>query len=70
MEVVYERCCGLDIHKKRIVACVIVPGPAGVPTKEIRTCGGWSPVKRCKSPPWLTLLVVVSDPLLFAVRGW
>ncbi len=39
MEVVYERCCGLDIHKQRIVACVIVPGPAGVPTKEIRTFG-------------------------------
>ena len=32
--------------------------------------GRWSPVKRCKSPPWLTLLVVVSDPLLVAVRGW
>src|SRR5215204_786122 len=39
MEVVYERCCGLDIHKKRIVACVIVPGPDGAPTKTIRTFG-------------------------------
>jgi transposase len=39
MEVVYERCGGLDIHKQRIVACVIVPGPAGAPTKEIRTFG-------------------------------
>ena len=25
MEVVHERCCGLDIHKKLIVACTIVP---------------------------------------------
>ena len=34
MEVIYERCCGLDIHKKSITACVIV-GRA----KEIRTFG-------------------------------
>src|SRR6266545_6277652 len=27
MEVVYECCCGLDIHKKTVVACVVVPGP-------------------------------------------
>ncbi|MBV9229030.1 MAG: hypothetical protein JOZ18_06925 [Chloroflexi bacterium] len=33
MEIVYERCCGLDIHKKRIVACLITPGVK----KEIRT---------------------------------
>jgi transposase len=25
MEVVYERCCGLDVHKKTVVACVIAP---------------------------------------------
>ncbi|NJD04235.1 MAG: IS110 family transposase [Ruminiclostridium sp.] len=23
MEVVYERCCGLDVHKDKIVACII-----------------------------------------------
>jgi transposase len=34
MEVVYERCCGLDIHKKSITACVIVGKK-----KEIRTFG-------------------------------
>ena len=25
MQVVYERCCGLDIHKRTVVACVITP---------------------------------------------
>ncbi len=25
MQVVYERCCGLDIHKKTAVACAITP---------------------------------------------
>ena len=37
MEVVYEYCCGLDIHKKTVVACVVVPGPGKQPHKEIRT---------------------------------
>lgn len=39
MEVVYERCCGLDIHKQTVVACVVVPGPGREPHKEIRTFG-------------------------------
>jgi transposase len=25
MEVIHERCCGLDVHKKAVVACVITP---------------------------------------------
>jgi transposase len=37
MEVVYERCCGLDIHKQTVVACVVVPGAGKQPHKEIRT---------------------------------
>src|SRR5216683_1644184 len=37
MEIVYERCCGLDIHKKRIVACLITPGGNKQRSKEIRT---------------------------------
>jgi transposase len=37
MEVVYEYCCGLDIHKKTVVACVVVPGAGKEPHKEIRT---------------------------------
>jgi transposase len=37
MEVKYERCCGIDVHKKTVVACVIVPGSDGQPTKETQT---------------------------------
>ena len=29
MEVVHERCAGLDVHKKTVVACVLTPGPGG-----------------------------------------
>jgi transposase len=39
MQVVYERCCGLDIHKRTVVACIIVPGPDKQPHKEVRSFG-------------------------------
>ena len=34
MQIVYERCCGLDVHKKTVVACLLAAG-----TKEVRTWG-------------------------------
>jgi transposase len=43
MEVVHERCCGLDVHKQTVVACVIVPGKTSQPNKEIRTFGTMTP---------------------------
>jgi transposase len=39
MDVLYERCCGLDIHKRTVVACVITPAPAGKPMQEVRSFG-------------------------------
>ena len=39
MEVKYERSCGIDVHKKNVVACVVVPGSDGQPEKETRTYG-------------------------------
>ena len=39
MDVLYERCCGLDIHKRTVVACVLGPGAGGRPAKEVRTFG-------------------------------
>lgn len=34
MQILYERCCGLDVHKKSITACIITPKG-----KEIKTFG-------------------------------
>lgn len=34
MKVLYDRCCGLDIHKRSVVACVLTPSG-----KEVRTFG-------------------------------
>jgi len=39
MQVVYERCCGLDVHKKIVVACLIVLAANGQRHKEFRTFG-------------------------------
>jgi transposase len=39
LDVIYERCCGLDVHKRSVVACLIVAGTHGEPRKEIRTFG-------------------------------
>jgi transposase len=37
MQVLHERCCGLDVHKKSVVACLLRPGPGAQPNKETRT---------------------------------
>ena len=39
MEILYPRCCGLDVHKRTVVACLLVSGPEGQAAKEIRTFG-------------------------------
>lgn len=37
MQVVHPCCCGLDIHKKFVVACLLTTAPGGQVTKEVRT---------------------------------
>ncbi len=39
MEVVCERCAGLDVHKKTVVACRVVAGRDGRPTRAVRRFG-------------------------------
>ena len=39
MDIVYERCCGLDIHKQLVVACLLTPGAGAEPVKEVRSFG-------------------------------
>ncbi|MFL5698438.1 MAG: IS110 family transposase [Ktedonobacteraceae bacterium] len=37
MQVLSERCCGLDVHKKTVVACVMITSPTGKVNKDVRT---------------------------------
>jgi transposase len=39
MQVVHARCCGLDVHKKTSVACVLLTQPNGHVEREVRTFG-------------------------------
>ena len=42
MDVVFTRCAGLDVHKKSITACRMVPNPMGQEAEgimELRTFG-------------------------------
>ena len=39
MEQVIERCCGLDVHKQTVAACVRIPGPPGTRAQHVRTFG-------------------------------
>lgn len=39
MQVVYARCCGLDVHKKTVVACVLLTESDGGVRKHVRTFG-------------------------------
>jgi transposase len=39
MQVVDPRCCGLDIHKKTIVACVLLTDADGTPRRFVHTYG-------------------------------
>jgi transposase len=39
MQVLHERCCGLDVHKKTVVACVLVTSSDGRVERTIRTFG-------------------------------
>lgn len=51
MQILYERCCGLDVHAKSVVACLITPDiPEG---KEIKTFGTMTD-DLLKLADWLT----------------
>jgi transposase len=39
MDVLHARCCGLDVHKRTVVACLILTPPSGPATKTVRTFG-------------------------------
>jgi len=43
MDVIYPRCCGLDVHKREVVACVVITDPEGRPRKAIQAFGTMTP---------------------------
>jgi len=57
MEAILERCCGIDVHKKTITACLMVGKPQEKPKKTVRTfttmtrdllaCKDWLESEKC-----------------------
>ena len=37
MQVVYERCCGIDVHKRQVVACVLQTAADGTVRRQVQT---------------------------------
>ena len=53
MEAVYERCCGIDVHKKMIVACLRVgrkheTKEFGTSTEDLRKMADWLMENHCQ----------------------
>ena len=53
MEVVYRRCCGIDVHKKVIVACLNIGGKQemrefGATTSDIKSLANWLLEAKCE----------------------
>ena len=54
MNVLYKVCCGLDVHKKKLVACLKKKGKKdvikefGAETKDIREMAEWLKKNKCE----------------------
>src|SRR5579864_1295568 len=57
MEVLYTRCCGLDVHKKTVVACVLCTQEDGTVERHVRTFGTMT-ADLCALSDWLTAYAV------------
>src|SRR5579859_892860 len=57
MQIVYERCAGLDVHKRNVVVCAITPDAKGRRCKERRTFSTMTP-DLVRLRDWLTGLGV------------
>jgi transposase len=53
MDVVHARCCGIDVHKRTVVACLLVVNSGGALSKEVRTFGTMTQDLLCLAD-WLT----------------
>lgn len=53
MQVVYERCCGLDVHKKTVVACILITHPDGTVQRQVRTFATMT-ADLCALADWLS----------------
>jgi transposase len=69
MNIVYEACAGLDVHKRTVVGCAIVAGAKGQRHKEQRTFSTMTPdLERLRQ--WLTELGVTHVAMESTASYW
>jgi transposase len=69
MQSVHERCCGLDVHKQSVVACVLLTRADGTVEREVRTFGTMTEDLLALSD-WLTELEVGQIALASTGVDW
>jgi transposase len=69
MNVVYEACAGLDVHKRTVVACATVPDTKGQRRKERRTFSTMTP-DLVQLRQWLTDLGVTHVAMESTASYW
>jgi len=57
VDVIHARCCGLDVHKKSVVACVLITANNGTVDRHVRTFSTMTPDLLVLSD-WLTSMGV------------
>src|SRR5712692_4417436 len=61
MDVMYPRVAGLDIHKKLIVACRIIPGAGAQAQREVRSFGATTAAMEATSVYWKPIFNLLED---------
>ena len=51
MEVLYERCCGLDVHKETVAACILTPDAGGI--RKVKRIFGTTTKELLELAEWL-----------------
>lgn len=69
MNVVYEACAGLDVHKRTVVGCAIIPDANGQRHKERRTFSAMTPAL-VRLRQWLTGLGVTHVAMESTASYW
>ena len=54
MDIIYKSCCGIDVHKNKLVACLKVKGKKDAinefsgQTEDIKLMGNWLKENKCE----------------------
>ena len=74
LPVLYARCAGLDVHKKTVVACILLTAPSGRVTQQVRTFSTTTAGLQApdwmylRASPWIPIIRCSSFPMSWRLR--